>query len=66
MKLKIIKNPDKEIYEKMSKAVKENNGYCPCLILQDESTKCICNDFKEQNVVGPCHCNRYIKVKDTE
>jgi hypothetical protein len=63
MKLKIIKNPDKEFYEKISKAVEDNNGYCPCLILRDESSKCICKDFREQEVVGKCHCERYIKVE---
>lgn len=62
MKLKIIKNPDEEFYTKISKAVEDSNGFCPCLIYQDENTKCICQDFKMQDAVGKCHCGRYVKV----
>jgi hypothetical protein len=64
MKLKIIKNPDKEFYEKISKAVEENGQYCPCLIERSEDTKCICKDFKFQDIVGKCHCGRYVKVPE--
>ena len=63
MKLKIIKNPDIEFYEKISKAVEDNGQYCPCLIEQSEDTKCMCKDFREQKVAGKCHCERYIKIE---
>ena len=29
----IIINPNKEVVEKILKALKENNGYCPCALL---------------------------------
>lgn len=60
--LKIIKNPDKTMSDTLIMALKENHGYCPCQIEQNEDTKCICKDFREQNTVGECHCGLYIKV----
>lgn len=62
MKLKIICNPDVEFFKKISQSVKDNQGYCPCLIEQNDETICICKDFKEQDIEGACHCGRYIKV----
>lgn len=62
--MKIIKNPDKEFYEKITKAVKDNNGYCPCMIHKNQDTKCMCKDFREQTELGACHCGRYIKVEE--
>lgn len=63
MILKIIQNPNKEVYEKVTQAVKDNNGFCPCLIEQSENTKCVCKDFEEQDFEGECHCGRFVKVK---
>lgn len=50
------------MYELVSKAVADNNGYCPCLIARNEDTKCMCKEFREQKS-GPCRCGRYIKVE---
>ncbi len=61
--LKIIPNPNNEVYISMTNAVKTNSGYCPCLIEQSEDTKCICKEFKEQETEGLCHCERYEKIK---
>lgn len=61
--LKIIKNPDDKIYYDVTKAVNKNDGYCPCVLLQNSDTKCICKSFKEQQTEGECHCGRYIKKK---
>lgn len=60
--LKIVKNPDDKIYYNVTKAVKANNGYCPCMLLRNDDTKCICKSFKEQETEGECHCGRYTKV----
>ncbi len=62
MKLKIIPNPDKEEYDEITQAVKDNDGYCPCLIIRNPDTKCICKEFREQATEGFCHCGRYIKI----
>ena len=60
--LKTIKNPNKETYERITQAVLDNDGYCPCLLVRNDDTKCICSDFKNQAVEGECHCGRFIKV----
>lgn len=60
--LKIIKNPNVEIYENITKAVQENQGYCPCMITKTADTKCPCKEFREQNFAGECHCGRYLKI----
>ena len=65
MKLKIIPNPDKEIYDEITLAVKNNNGFCPCMSEQTEDTRCICKAFRECNSVGECHCGRFYKIEDT-
>lgn len=62
--MKIIKNPDLDIYNKVTKAVKDNDGYCPCMLVKNTDTKCICKAFIEQKELGECHCGRYVKVAD--
>ena len=62
--MKIIKNPDVKMYELVSKAVADNNGYCPCLIARNEDTKCMCKEFREQNTEGFCRCGRYYKEEE--
>lgn len=62
--LKIIKNPDVELYTEVTQAVKDNDGYCPCMLEKSNDTKCPCKMFREQDEVGDCHCGRYVKVDD--
>jgi len=64
MVLKIIKNPNNEIYKSVTQAVKNNDGYCPCLIQKNENSKCICKEFREQDFEGECHCGRYVKISE--
>lgn len=47
----------KEIIEK----IKQNDGYCPCALWKDDTTKCMCLDFRKNVKNGPCHCGLYIK-----
>lgn len=61
--LKIIKNPDKEFYEKITQAVKGNSNYCPCMLQKTDDTRCMCRAFREQETEGFCHCQRYMKVE---
>lgn len=51
-----------EVDKSIKKLVDANNGYCPCAIVKNEDTKCICKDFKEQITAGLCHCGRFEKV----
>jgi hypothetical protein len=66
MKLKIIKNPNIMKYHEITEAVINNSGYCPCMIEKDDSTKCICKEFREQDYVGECHCGRYLKIESED
>lgn len=61
--MKIRLNPDKEEAERIQRAVKENDGYCPCCLVRTEDTKCICKEFKEQEE-GFCHCGLYLKEEE--
>lgn len=60
--MKIIENADKKFAAEMHKAVKDNNGYCPCSLEKTPDTKCMCKEFREMEE-GTCHCGLYIKVK---
>lgn len=46
----------------VKKLVGANGGYCPCAAKQIPHTKCICDNFRNQLIVGPCNCGRYEKV----
>lgn len=56
-------NQDEDHVNEVRKALKENDGYCPCAVTKDADTKCICKDFREQidkGTPGKCHCGLYI------
>lgn len=56
-RLEIVEvNPD------FKSAVDANDGYCPCLVEQNDDTKCMCKDFREQTEPGPCNCGRFEKM----
>lgn len=59
--LKIIPNPNIEKYLEATRLVAENDGYCPCAIIKDNTTKCMCDEFRNQATVGYCHCGRFMK-----
>lgn len=44
--------------------LKANDGYCPCSIVKNADTKCMCKAFREQNEPGTCHCGLYIKEEE--
>lgn len=62
--MKIIKNPNTEIYNEVTQAVKDNENYCPCELTKSEDTKCPCKTFRNQITEGECHCGRFVKVED--
>ena len=57
-------NPDKDFVAHMRKALKDNNGFCPCAIVRSEDTKCMCKEFREMEE-GTCHCGLSIDIKKT-
>lgn len=67
--MKIVKSSDKELVEKIDNKLKENKekygyAYCPCSLVKNKDTICICKEFLEREEEGPCHCGKYIKYKD--
>ena len=62
--MKIVTNPDKEFVARIRAMLKANNGYCPCRLVKNEDTKCMCKEFLEQAECGSCHCGLYIKIED--
>lgn len=52
---------DKELVRDIRERLKANGGYCPCRLIKNDDTKCICKEFLEQDFEGPCHCGLYIK-----
>ena len=41
-------------------ALIENNGYCPCTLVKNDTTLCCCRNFRE-NDDKTCHCGLYTK-----
>jgi ferredoxin-thioredoxin reductase catalytic subunit len=58
MKIELSKN--KELVAEIRSKLKETGGYCPCQLEQNEDTKCMCKEFREQEK-GECHCGLYVK-----
>ena len=67
MEQKIILNPDKEVVKTVREGLKKTGGYCPCKLIRNEDTKCMCKEFREQiadpGFEGFCHCFLYYKKK---
>lgn len=61
--MRIVVNEDSEFVAEMRKALKENDGYCPCLLEKTPDTKCMCKAFREMQE-GTCHCGLYTKIAD--
>ena len=56
-------NDNPVIVEEIRERLKESGGYCPCRLVKDEDTKCMCKEFREQEY-GECHCGLYVKTID--
>lgn len=60
--MEIRVSDDAELVAEIQQKLKENGGYCPCRIEKNESTKCMCHDFKVSFDEGPCHCGLFVRV----
>ena len=61
MTVKVVK--DTERVAEIRKKLKENDGFCPCRLEQNEDTKCPCKEFRnqiEERKEGECHCGLYM------
>lgn len=56
-------NDDKEMVAEIRRQLKANGGYCPCSLVKNEDTRCMCKQFREQEE-GECYCGLYVKVKE--
>ena len=66
---KVIESQNKDRVKFVRQQLKENGGYCPCRLIQNESTKCICKEFRsaiEMHKLGKCHCGLYEVVEINE
>ena len=62
--MKIHVSDDKDLVAAVREGLKNNAGYCPCVIESKgkEEFKCICREMREDIKVGDhCHCGLYIK-----
>ena len=59
----IRQNPDTEYVDEIKRKLKANGGYCPCSLIKNPDTKCMCKEFRETEE-GMCHCGLFIKTKD--
>lgn len=55
----IILNPDKEFVKNLKQDIKNNRGYCTCVIVKNEDTICPCRKFREDK---ECCCGLYMEV----
>lgn len=58
---KIKVTDDIELKTEIRQRLKENDGYCPCALVQNDDTKCVCKEFREMPE-GTCHCGLYVKT----
>ena len=68
-KYKIVLGDDRELIAEVNRQLQETKGYCPCALEWNESTRCICETFRNALANGAeteCHCGKYkiIKVAD--
>ena len=58
IKIRLVNDP--EMVEEIKHQLKDNDGYCPCRLSKTPETKCMCKEFREQDI-GICHCGLYEK-----
>lgn len=65
--MKIYRNPNTELANKIYSAMINKNGYCPCRLDEVEDNLCMCKEFRDQiadpDFEGFCHCRLYYKEK---
>lgn len=65
--MRVIKNDDADFVREVKRALKDNNGHCPCQLIKSADTKCQCKMFRDQvarGEPGACQCGLYIAVAD--
>lgn len=65
--MKVQVTSDIELRDSVRERLKDNDGYCPCVIDSrgKEEYKCMCRNFLDDTQVGEsCHCGLYIKIEE--
>lgn len=65
MKVRVNKDPFKA--NAARDALKRNDYYCPCALVKNKDTKCMCKDFRDKLVegyIGFCNCELYESVEE--
>lgn len=65
--MRITTNSDLDLVADIRSKLKENGGYCPCSLVKNDSTKCMCKEFRDQierGEPGECHCGLYVASND--
>lgn len=57
---KMIRNPNETALKTILEAIKDCNGFCPCVLQQTKDTKCPCKKFREKQ---ECCCGLYVEEK---
>ena len=61
--LRIRLTDDHDLRDEIRQALQLNGGYCPCSLDKTDDTRCMCKAFREQQMMGSCHCGLYIKYQ---
>lgn len=67
--MKVKKTKSKKYARAVEQKLKDNGGYCPCSVVKNEDTKCMCKAFRDQikqGISGYCHCGLYMVVPEEE
>lgn len=65
--MKVVVSKDEKRVNFIRRQLEENGGYCPCRLIKNEDTKCICEEFRAaiaSGTPGKCHCGLYEIVAD--
>lgn len=62
----VRKTNDKELWELIQKGLAKNKEkygkrYCPCSLVRDDDTVCMCKKFRDAPKGTTCHCGIYTK-----
>lgn len=61
MRIEQIKN--KQQVAIIRQKIRQNDGYCPCKLIKDDTTRCPCESFRN-GPLGGCECGLYIKTEE--
>lgn len=65
--MKVVVNSDEVLVKEIRWGLEMNDGHCPCSILKNDDTKCMCKAFRDQiaqGIPGKCYCGLYEAVKE--